>query len=153
MLLVIRRASKNSYRIITIVALAATMLLSANVAMAAHQMIEKKSGALELQPTEAAGPNAAAQVEYGVAALEDGSATLIITPRISGMYSESERLMVFLIDREELRAVAMPGEVGEAASVRIDNLEDYDSIIIVRPSEDGYPGTVLFRAELSHNQQ
>ncbi len=153
-----RQAIRSSYRAIIVVGLTITIALSANVAMAAHQMIEKQSGSLELQPTEAAG-DATGQIGYRMTTGEDGDPILHIMPQFNKL-ENPENIMVLLVDEDNGRVDNLGRGADLAASAWRpgEDLRDLDSIYIVRPwgsdnEEQGPAPLILFKAELPHDQQ
>ncbi len=144
-----RQAIRKSYRAITVIGLAITMLLSANVAMAAQIMIEKKNGSLELQPTVAAG-NATGKINYMLIG-EVSGVQVAMVPQIENL-ENTENVSIFLMDEEGECAVNI-GKLDDGQfRLLACELKTYRTLVISRPDEDNDVGLVLFTTELPQHQ-
>ncbi len=140
---------RKSYRTVFLIGLIIALALSANVALAAHQLTEEGSGDLEFQPGEGAG-NATASAEFEVSQ-EQGQTKITINPD-TGIFENLEDHEMWLLDEDGDRRVSV-GRLDEVPdegfSTSVDNIEDFDSIIISRQSPDD-DEQVTFTADLPH---
>ena len=157
-----RHTARKYYGKIILIGLALCLSLSANVALAAHQLVEDGSGVLELQPTKKAG-DATGQVEFKSVKENDGqqgNVGLFGKVQIEGL-ENPEDVEVVVVDEETDRTVSLghldkDGELEGDFSVPekdLKELESFDSIEVIRRSENGGKDQVLFTAELPHGQQ
>ncbi len=156
-----RHTIRKYYRKIILIGLAVCFSLSADAALATHQLIEDESGILELQPTKKAG-DATGQVEFEIVKENGGpQSTVGLTGKIQIEGLENpEDVEVLVVDEEKDRTVSLGrlnenSELGGEVSVPEKNLKDlesFDSIEILRRSEKDDKGQILFRAELPHGK-
>ena len=87
---------RKHYRKFILIGLAIGLSLSANVALAAHQLVEDESGILELQPTKKAG-DATGQVEFEIVKKNGGSQNTVgLNGKLRLMTSKTRRTSRFL---------------------------------------------------------
>ena len=140
---------RKSYRTVFLIGLIIALALSANVALAAHQLTEEGSGGLEFQPGEGAG-NATASAEIKLSQ-EQGRTKVTVKPQIEGLDNADDHEM-WLLDEEGNRreSIGRLNEIPEEGiSTSVDNFEDFDSVSISRQSPDG-DEQVAFTAGLPH---
>lgn len=157
----LRNTMKNHYRKFILIGLAICFSLSANVALAAHQLVEDESGILELQPTEKAG-DATGQVEFeGVKENGGTQSTVGLNGKLQIKdLNNPEDVEVFVVDEETDQRVSLgrldkDGELEGDVTVPekdLKELEAFDSIEIVRQSKNGGKDVVLFTADLPHGK-
>ena len=152
---------RTHYRRFVLVGLTICLSLSANVALAAHQLVEDENGVLELQPTEKAG-DATGQVEFeGVKENDGPQSTVGLNGKLQIKdLNNVEDVEVFVVDEETNRKVSLgrldkDGKLEGDVSVPekdLKKLESFDSIEIVRQSKNGGKDEVLFTADLPHGK-
>ena len=145
----IRQIVRKSYRTIMVVWLAGCLSLSANVALAAHQLTEEGNSTLNFKATEGAG-NATASAELGVSQEQD-RIRLTVKPQVEGLENVEDHEM-WLVDEDENRKESV-GRLDEARAgglqTSVDNFEDFDYVIIARQSSEGND-QIAFKADLPH---
>lgn len=148
------------YRKLILVGLTTCLALSANVALAAHQLVEEKKGVIQLEP-RAAAKDASGEIDFSVT--KEGSGTqgdVALTGKIRiEDLANPENVEVLVVDEERDREVSLgrldkDGELEGRVTVSQDNLKEleaFDEIKVVRRATNGAKDRVLFTAELPHS--
>ncbi len=163
------RQARKSYKTMIVVALTIALALSANVALAAHKLIEgtdhrTQAGFIEFK-TNIGAQDTSAAVYYQVSKEQDETRLTVkaVFADPEGMEHYKDWEMWLVDDGEDFSDVADDryvslGKVSEESTVVVDNLKDFDYIVISRPAKKDEKGEnpalrADIKARLPHNQQ